>query len=306
MRHDPWVLVLAGGDGTRLQEFTRALTGTAIPKQYCRLLGDRSLLEATIARATAVTRSEHVLVVLNRAHLPLAREQLRTIPAENVLVQPRNCDTGPGIAFSLAHLARRDPAARCVVFPSDHWIDCEDVFVDRVRQALAVVCRLRPKIALLGIEPEHAEPGFGYIEPAGPVRLPGVRDAHRVGAFREKPSVEEATRLAARGGLWNSFVMAFELPTMLRHLTRLRPGDLMPMHALVERPEMADAVYHHAVQAWNFSSGFLARVPRHLVVLRARGTGWSDWGTPEAIARTYARLRRTAPWQTAAPAAATA
>ena len=31
-------LLLAGGDGTRLQEFTAQLTGTPIPKQYCPLI----------------------------------------------------------------------------------------------------------------------------------------------------------------------------------------------------------------------------------------------------------------------------
>src|SRR5438093_890099 len=45
-----WALVLAGGDGTRLQALTRLIAGAPIPKQYCRILGDRSLLETTLAR----------------------------------------------------------------------------------------------------------------------------------------------------------------------------------------------------------------------------------------------------------------
>ena len=40
-----WALVLAGGDGNRLQALTRKITGTSIPKQYCHIVGDRSLLE---------------------------------------------------------------------------------------------------------------------------------------------------------------------------------------------------------------------------------------------------------------------
>src|SRR5262245_46382528 len=45
-----WALVLAGGDGTRLQAITRLITGAPIPKQYCRIIGDRSLLETTLER----------------------------------------------------------------------------------------------------------------------------------------------------------------------------------------------------------------------------------------------------------------
>ncbi len=40
-----WALVLAGGDGTRLQSLTHLIAGAPIPKQYCRILGPRSLLE---------------------------------------------------------------------------------------------------------------------------------------------------------------------------------------------------------------------------------------------------------------------
>jgi mannose-1-phosphate guanylyltransferase len=296
MAREPWVLILAGGDGTRLQGLTRAITGAPIPKQYCPLVDGRSLLEDTIARALGLTRPERVVVVLNRAHLPLAAPQLRALPAANVLVQPRNCDTGPGLAFSLAHIARRDPEAVCVVFPSDHWIADQAAFLDYVLQALRIVAGLPTRVALLGIEPDRAEPGFGYIEPGAPVRV-GGHVAHRVAAFREKPTREDAERLVERGGLWNSFVMAFQVPAVLRLLARLRPADLQPMQALAAHPDRADALYEHDVRGWNFSSEFLASIPRHLVVLRTAGTGWSDWGTPEAIARTFALLRRMPPWQ---------
>ena len=44
------------------------------------------------------------------------------------------------------------------------------------------------------------------------------------------------------------------------------------------------------LQPWNFSHGFLARMPEHLVVTRAGDVGWSDWGTPEAIERSLAAI----------------
>ena len=105
MPHGPyrsrWALVLAGGDGTRLQALTRAIAGRPIPKQYCRILGDRSMLEATLDRIRPLVPGERTAAVVNRDHLSLARPQLRVLPEDNLIVQPRNRDTGPGILLSL-------------------------------------------------------------------------------------------------------------------------------------------------------------------------------------------------------------
>jgi hypothetical protein len=84
-----WGLVLAGGDGTRLQALTRLLAGAPIPKQYCRIVGERSLLETTLARIRPVVAPEQTLVIVNRAHLDLARvarftELLRQVRAADV------------------------------------------------------------------------------------------------------------------------------------------------------------------------------------------------------------------------------
>ena len=43
---------------------------------------------------------------------------------------------------------------------------------------------------------------------------------------------------------------------------------------------------------WNFSHDFLTCIPEHLVVLRVEDVGWSDLGTPEAIERTFALLKK--------------
>src|SRR5262249_55646268 len=117
-----WALVLAGGDGTRLQSLTHLIAGAPIPKQYCRILGPRSLLETALSRIAPLVRAERTLAIINRDHLAIARPQLRSLDARNVLVQPRNLDTGPGVLLSMLELARRDPDATVAMFPSDHYV----------------------------------------------------------------------------------------------------------------------------------------------------------------------------------------
>jgi len=63
-RESFWALVLAGGDGTRLQSLTRLIAGAPIPKQYCRILGPRSLLETTLLRIAPLVMAERTLAII--------------------------------------------------------------------------------------------------------------------------------------------------------------------------------------------------------------------------------------------------
>ena len=162
-------LLMAGGDGTRLQELTREIAGIPIPKQYCRLLNNSSLLEATLARTRLFAPPDRINVIVNENHRELAMEQLNTLPKSNILVQPQNRDTGPGMIFALLHLERTHPDAIVAVFPTDHFIDDDRTFVAHTLRAVNTVARMPDKIAILGIAPDQPETEYGYILPDGPV-----------------------------------------------------------------------------------------------------------------------------------------
>lgn len=283
-----WALVLAGGDGTRLQALTRKIAGAPIPKQYCRIEGKRSLLEATLARILPLVPRERTLVIVNRSHLELALPQLLDVPRSNVIVQPSNRDTGPGILFALLDLVARHPRAPVVVFPSDHFVDDASALREHVERAILLVDRLPTKIALLGIRPTHPDPGFGYIEPGAPLVLRGLESlpASQVGAFHEKPSVEQAKHLLRTGALWNSFIMVFHPSRLLALLERRRRADVERLRDVIR-----SGAEYEQVPPWNFSTDFLTTIADDLLAVPVDGVYWSDWGTPEAVEQTFAVLR---------------
>jgi mannose-1-phosphate guanylyltransferase len=243
------------------------------------------------------------MVIVNRDHLDVAHNQLRGLPPESVLVQPCNRDTGPGVLFVLLHLAHREPEAIVAVFPSDHYVADDRAFMAHVARATRLAERFPEKVVILGIQPEVPDTGYGYIAPAGPLR--GAGRAFHVGGFWEKPTVDLARQLVTQGGLWNSFVMVFQLSRMLDLLQMVAPEEFGRMWALSRDASPIQDVYHN-LTPWNFSRNVLARIPEHLIVLRVDDVHWSDWGTRESIDRTLRALKKDPPWRVleAAPAAA--
>jgi mannose-1-phosphate guanylyltransferase len=291
-------LLLAGGDGMRLQELTRAIAGVPIPKQYCRLLHGSSLLEATLARARLFAQNEQTAVVVNRNHLSLAGEQLRALPQSNIFVQPKNRDTGPGMIFSLMNLERNYQDAIVAVFPTDHYIDNDRAFMAHVQYAARAVLRAPEKVAVLGIVPERPESGFGYILPSDPLKA--FERTSAVEAFVEKPGRSAAQKIIARGGLWNTFVMVFRLSRMMELLRETVLQEVEKFSALRKAPEKAAELYQD-LAPWNLSTHFLSRIPQHLILLRVSNVRWSDWGTRESVERTFRALNLVPFWNLANP-----
>jgi mannose-1-phosphate guanylyltransferase len=62
-------IVLAAGEGKRLQPFIRRLRGDSLPKQYVNFTGTRSLLQHTFLRAEKLISRERLFTVVSQDHL---------------------------------------------------------------------------------------------------------------------------------------------------------------------------------------------------------------------------------------------
>src|SRR5260370_40507968 len=90
-----WGVILSGGDGLRLRPLTRLLTGDDRPKQFCRLLGEKTLLAETRRRVARTVRPDRALFVLTRSHKPFYAAELAEVPLRRMVVQPSNRGTLP-------------------------------------------------------------------------------------------------------------------------------------------------------------------------------------------------------------------
>lgn len=313
MEHSLWGIVLAGGEGIRLRHFVRQHLGTDAPKQFCAFVGTRTMVEHTVQRAETIMPPEHLLIVATAHQREHVAATLGNRPPNTILLQPEGRDTGPGILLPLSHIVHRDPQAFVAIFPSDHFVMPGETLMNAVLEAAQFLSQsARDRIALLTVEPTEAETEYGWVVPGPPACPHHPSDVRTVERFVEKPSREDARRLMADGGLWNTMVLVGRASALLSLVRRTCP-QLAAYFSLIQRsigtPQEADtlATVYAMVPSVNFSTAVLARCSEDLLVRPVRGMCWSDWGRAERILATLAwlGLPPLAPGQRAEPCGAT-
>jgi mannose-1-phosphate guanylyltransferase len=288
-----WAVVLAGGEGTRVRSFLQQHCGGSGLKQFCTIVGQRSMLRCTLDRVVRLIPPERVLVIVSTDHREDVDAELAHWPRQNIIYQPLNRDTAPGILLPLAHITNRDPAATVLVFPSDHFVRDEERFIGAVKKALCELQKNPSRMVLLGMPPQRGEETqYGYI--VGASKKARRDEAIPVAGFVEKPPLTQAKELIQRGALWNKMVFAVENGVLWDMVQRTSPTlyhafRLIQMTLRSGSPDVLGHIYQ-AIPAVNFSSRICEPLSGHLSVLPVPDVGWSDWGTPGSILRTLKKL----------------
>lgn len=272
-------VILAGGAGTRLWPLSRQQR----PKQFLSLLDEAPLLAATLARLEGLDHAPPI-VICHEDHRFLAAEQLRRagIRQATLLLEPAGRGTAPAIALAALLTQQRDERHPLVVLPADHSIPDRAAFQASLAGALALA--ERGWLTTLGVAPDRAETGYGYIRPGAP--LPG--GGRRVAAFVEKPDAATAAALLAEGACyWNSGLFVLRPDVYLDELARHAPAIL----DACRRAMTAASVDHDFLRPG--AEAFLASPDRSIDVAVMERTaraatvplaaGWSDIGSWQAL-----------------------
>ncbi len=117
-------LIMAGGKGTRFWP----LSTEEKPKQFLKLIGEKTMIQMTIDRVKPIIPIERIFVCTGEKYIDLVKEQLPELPEKNIIVEPEGRNTAPCIALSALVIKRYYKDATMVVLPSDHLISNEDRF----------------------------------------------------------------------------------------------------------------------------------------------------------------------------------
>jgi mannose-1-phosphate guanylyltransferase len=273
---DTWALVLAAGEGSRLRGLTRNERGVSVPKQFCSLQGGPCLLQEALHRASEVAPLSRICSVVAAQHREWWTPVLSYLPEHNVVVQPQNRGTAHGILLPLLRIAERDPDATVVLLPADHYLRDEETMAAALRRAADLAHSDRSSVFLLGVEPDEPDTELGYILPATRSRV----DAAEVLRFVEKPNETMARVLLEQGALWNVFILAASVRTLLSMFDSSYSTAIAGMRGF--EGATLESVYQR-LSTLDFSRDVVEGNESMLKVLAVPQCGWTDLGTPQRV-----------------------
>jgi len=178
------------------------MSRSARPKHSLPLIGATSLFQKTLERVSDGARYTRPVVVTNAEYRFIVAEQAAElgVPLEGILLEPVARNTAVAIAAAAAFAGQRHGADAVLhVLPSDHEVRVDPGYWQAVDAAAAAAAA--GQLVTFGVQPTHAETGYGYIKASAAVG----GGASPVERFVEKPDAARAGEMLAEGGyFWNS------------------------------------------------------------------------------------------------------
>lgn len=282
MNEHYYAVIMAGGGGTRLWPLSRK----ARPKQMLRLLEERSLFQTSVERLLGLFPYERIFVVTIQEQAAELQEQCTPIPKENFIIEPMPRGTASVIGLAAVALQQRDPQAVMAVLTSDHFIGNEESFRSVLGAAHDVA--LDDYLVTLGIQPNYAATGYGYIQRGERVGSYRGKAVYRALRFKEKPDEAHAREMLEHGDhTWNSGMFVWKCSRILEEMQTQMPElhrGLQQIAAAWGSPAQPQVVR----QVWDGLASVtidygIMEDARQVAVIPADDLRWSDVGSWDSL-----------------------
>jgi mannose-1-phosphate guanylyltransferase len=178
-------------------------------------------------------------------------------------------------------LREEDDSSVMACLTADHFIGDEELF--RSLLLAAYDAATEGHLVTLGIRPDYADTGYGYIQQGDSAGRYNNFKAYQALQFREKPDQETAEAYLSSGDyVWNSGMFVWRVDRILEEIERQIPA----LYSALERIREAwDSPERETIlaQSWmdlesvTIDYGIMEGA-RDVVVIPAQGLGWLDVG----------------------------
>ena len=272
---DNYCVIMGGGIGSRFWPFSRE----SYPKQFLDFYGvGRSLLQMTVDRFVKIIPLENIYIVTNEMYAGLVREQLPLLNESQILLEPTRRNTAPCIAYAAYHIKARNSNANIIVAPSDHLILKEGEFLTAIRKGLDFI-REHDALMTLGIKPDRAETGYGYIQRSDNM----IGEFTKVKTFTEKPNIDLAKVFVDSGEFfWNSGIFLWNVNAIISAIHTFLPEISSRFNLGADKfnsPEEREFINTHYPYCPNISVDYGIMEKANNVYMLCVDFGWADLGT---------------------------
>ncbi|MBX3520968.1 MAG: mannose-1-phosphate guanylyltransferase/mannose-6-phosphate isomerase [Xanthobacteraceae bacterium] len=268
-------VILSGGAGTRLWPASR----DSLPKQFLKLLGERSTLQETLLRVSDRKIFGKPVIVANHAYRFIVREQLQEIGIDaDIILEPARRDSGPAIAAAAQWIAKEKSDALVLVLAADHVVTKPKKFAAICKKARAAATQ--GNIVTFGITPDHPATGYGYIRPGKAIA--GAGPARALDAFVEKPDTKTAAKYLKKKYLWNSGNFMFRADVLLEEYARHDKATVAATKEAIDKADtdlgflLLEAEAFKRATKRSIDYAVMEKTKRAAVI--PAEYGWSDFG----------------------------
>ncbi len=277
-------VIFAGGVGTRLWPLSRKKS----PKQFEKVVGDKSTLQLAAEKLFPEFKSEDIYVSTGTNYVNLVKEQLPFIPHENIIAEPAKRDVGPAVALVMGYLAKKFPNEPVIILWSDHLVKKIDTFKKIILEADKLVQKEQDKIIFIGQKPRFASDNLGWIETGKVIKDTAVTFRSFEG-FKYRPNKETAEKyLHDSKYCWNlgyfvstpAYIMSlFERYTPAIYQTMERISNFKTFKEFEENLQK----YYPDMPEISFDNAILEQMDKKNAYVVMEDIGWSDVGAWEAL-----------------------
>jgi mannose-1-phosphate guanylyltransferase/mannose-6-phosphate isomerase len=277
-------VLLAGGSGTRLWPLSRK----SYPKQFSKLIGEKTLFQRSAERATSseIIEFESLITLTNADFRFIVVEQLQEIGIDPgpILIEPKVKNTASAILAASIFAHAMDKDAVLLVAPSDHVVPDTNYFYESIKVGLSHA--ENQKMVTLGIKPTHPETGYGYLE----LSTDTLDDygSSNLKSFVEKPNLLDAKHMLETGHyLWNAGIFLFRAHVMINAFRTYAPETLDLVSQAVDGAFPDLGFLRLAAEPWSkledISIDYAIMEKAQNLVAVPYASKWSDLGGWDAV-----------------------
>lgn len=275
-------LIFAGGNGTRLWPLSRV----SAPKQFQKLIDNKSLFELTIDRLKGEYSLDDMYVVIPEIYKKNVKEILPEIKDENIIIEPCRWDTLACIGYAAFYVKNLFPNENIFITWSDISIKNNEQFLKIIRVGNKYA-EENNKIIQIGAKANTPNINFGYIKIADEIsNIEGIK-LYNFSEFIEKPDLNTAKKFVeSYEYLWNMGLMIWPLEKIVNSYKEFSP-ETYEILEKITMPEFAGDITeeYKKIKKISFDYEIIQKINMNDIVAVPTDVGWSDVGTWESLKR---------------------